>query len=219
MNRHLLLLFLPVIYFFTFLSTIGICAGQNEDSLSQSLIKEWYFVSIKDILGNDVKEVSANDILSFAAESTTQRFSYSIEKESISASGVWELNDNLLILTYDLKPDTSEIDSASYVVMDGKPMIVYYNKGQEVTRIENDLLSSQRKAHFYNIIQLTPDSLVYIEKEIIYSFVHRAPEVVEDISDETGGEIFVQGVSLKLKRNIIGCMKSILAGLTFLFSY
>ena len=116
MNRHLLLLFLPIIYFFTFLSTIDICAVQNEDSFSQSLIKEWHFVSIKDTLGNDVKETRANDILSFSADSTTQRFSYSIEKESIRASGVWEFNDNLLILTYKLQPDTSEIDSVSYVV-------------------------------------------------------------------------------------------------------
>ena len=99
--------------------------------------------------------------------------------------------------------------------MDGKPVIVYYNKGQEVTRIENDLLRSQRKTHFYNIIQLTSDSLVYTEKEITYSLIHRAPEVVEDISEET---LILEGGGISFTsiwRGLLGIFSLLLIALLF----
>jgi len=213
MNRPLLSFFLFSIL--SFLFTIDVCAGQNGDSLRQALVKEWQFVSIKDTLGNDVKEISANDILLFSADSTTQRFSYSIQKENISASGLWKLGDNLLMLTYDLKAGTSELDSISYVVVDSKPMIVYYNEGQEVTRLENDMLRSQHKIHFNKIIQLTPESLVYVENGITYSLIHKTSEFVDNISEETQ-ILKVGGISFTSTwRGLLGIVSLLLIAVLF----
>ena len=214
MNRPLLLFSLFSVL--TFLFSIDLCAGQNEDSLRHSLVKEWHFVSIKDTLENDLIKTSDNDFLSFSMDSNTYRFSYSIEKENISASGTWELKDGFLIFTDDLKADTSELDSISYVVVDSKPVIVYYHKGQEVTRLENDILRSQYKIHFNKIIHLTPESLVYVENGITYSFIHKTSEVVEIISEETQ-LLERDGISFNsIWRGLVGIVSLLL--IAFLFS-
>ncbi|MDT0555879.1 nucleoside transporter C-terminal domain-containing protein [Patiriisocius hiemis] len=87
-----------VLYLFVF-----IFLGSFQNSIAQSIEKDWNFSSITDSLGNNLFEIDENDTFSLSEGV----FSYNLKaKDSLKAYGDYIYQNNLLVLFYNQPNDT-----------------------------------------------------------------------------------------------------------------
>ncbi len=159
-------------YFFLLLSISFLffsCSNNKPPSISDSVAKKWKYVSIKDISGNTAKQVSDSDYFYLGAAGNAQTFNYDLAKENIHSSGNWQIQDSTLVLTYDLKPAETEIDSSSYRVTDKNPELILFNEGKEITKITPEGLQSDHVVRKFHVLVCNDNDLVIEEKGITFS--------------------------------------------------
>jgi len=160
-----------------FLLLLGICllsACTTETiKIEKQLARKWQFSSIQNSNRQAVKQISPGDEMALTGD---KKFSYSIAKENIKASGTWDIVHDTLIYTYNPNDNRIAIDSASYVVKDGAPAIGYYQKGKPLAEIHGNELVPDRLTRKYAILKIDNDSLVINEKGINYRFYYKTTD-------------------------------------------
>lgn len=140
----------------------------------------WNYASIKDTTGKEVKKAGPGDTLKLlkvqhAGKGLVNEFSYELHQENLKASGEWNLVGDTLLLTYDLKPMLSQIDSSAYVVDERTklPYVVYFKNGKEVTRIDQQGLIDQRQVRKFHIRKINANNMAFEEKGVVFTFTHQ----------------------------------------------
>jgi hypothetical protein len=151
-----------------------VSCGNDKQTLVSSVTRNWNYVSTKDSLGNVFKRVSPTDVMSLKSENGKNSFNYDIGKENIHAAGTWELKDSTLEFTYDLIPKVTDVDSTVYSVADGKPVLIYFKEGKEVTRVDASGINSQHTVRYFRITECTTNRLVFVEKGITFVFSYQS---------------------------------------------
>ena len=161
------------ILFVSLIVLLAACSD-NKPKLIDIVAHSWNYVSAKDSLGNDFKKVSPTDILLLRNDNGKTSFKYDIEKENIHASGTWELKDSTLAFTYNLAPKFTGIDSTVYSVSDGKPVLIYFKEGKEITRVDTSGVNSQHTIRYFRITECSDTRMVFTEKGITFVFSYQS---------------------------------------------
>lgn len=164
-------------FLFTGLLFLFAC-NSDKPALLNSVTRSWHYVSAKDSLGNDFKKVSEKDILLLTNDNGKNNFKYDIENENIHAAGTWELKDSTLIFTYALAPKITDVDSTAYAVADGKPVLIYFKEGKEITRVETSGVKSEHAVRTFRITECSDTRMVFAENGITFIFSY-TPDVSE----------------------------------------
>lgn len=149
-----------------FLAALLLTSCGKKAEYKDFLKKKWTFQSITDNTGKKIKNAGKDDTLIIA----DKIFTYSIQKENIKASGNWSLAHDTLVFEYDLKPETKNIDSVSYEVIDKQPVVKFFNKNNEITRVTPEGAISQKIIRKYKIVRCNENELHITEKGIDYKF-------------------------------------------------
>ncbi len=154
------------------------CGSGKPEPVSKNIARKWKYESITDQAGDVVRKTGPADFLMLVEKSGNKTFSYNLDIENIAASGSWDIQDSLLVLTYDLANDSSSIDSISYSVSGNKPLVTFYNKGNELLDLSEKGLAKQRQVRTFKIVELTATRLVFDENNVRFTFSYQ-PVVME----------------------------------------
>ncbi len=147
--------------------------SQNQKNTHNLIATKWMAVSVTDSLGNLQKHEKGLAHIKLTKEIST--FEQKLHNEEILLSGDWKLNDKELILSYNLDDEEQHIDSTVYRVEGSKPNVIFYRNGQEVTRMAQNKLASDRATRSYQIIKITADSLVLSENGTTITYINDSP--------------------------------------------
>lgn len=154
------------------------CSSDKQEPLNKTIVRKWNTVSIRNDAGKEAKKVDSTDFLNFTDNNGVKAFSYKLSLENIDATGVWDVKDSTLLLTYDLKPVVKGIDSSYYQVENTKPEVILMKEGEEVTRIGPEGVRSSHITRTFKLKVVTPTELVFEENGIEYRYFY-TPKVLE----------------------------------------
>ena len=200
-----------IIHLFLFLvcifSSPYLHADKTDDSISDVLQKRWNIVGVTGVEDDQGINLTNSDGLSLKKDS----FDIYIQSEKIATSGFWTVQNKQLILNFALDPDTSGIDSSSYIVESGKSVIIYYRNGSEVSRLVHDHLIANHAIWTFDIdLMGLTDSLVTLSRNSVsYTLELYVPDSQELYKGE--GLTFTA-----IWRGLLGILTCIL--IAFLFS-
>lgn len=199
------------IHLFLFLACIFsspyLHADKTDDSISDVLQKRWNIVGVTGVEDDQGINLTNSDGLSLKKDS----FDIYIQSEKFATSGFWTVQNKQLILNFALDPDTSGIDSSSYIVESGKSVIIYYRNGSEVSRLVHDHLIAHHAIWTFDIdLMGLTDSLVTLSRNSVsYTLELYVPDSQELYKGE--GLTFTA-----IWRGLLGILTCIL--IAFLFS-
>jgi len=202
-----------IVFFFLITPFFSFSFNAN-DSTAQLLSQSWSVISFTDSSGAVVPG-GEKDLLLIGED----RFSLSLNSVNEHISGNWVLQDNQLIVTLNLAQDTVGIDSASYVVIDGEPAVIYYEDGEEVVRITDDELQTDRVVTTYEIMKLTEEQLLLASGKTSYTFSKQVTGVEGYEEKEEAGAMALKSEGIDFNsiwRGLIGILA--LVAIAFLFS-
>jgi CNT family concentrative nucleoside transporter len=199
---------LYLIGLFQFIFLIA-ASAQSPGKLQKLISGKWQPVAITDSLGKQAGSINSSDHLSLISEINT--FEHLVKDENLLLTGNWKLEGRVLKLNYDLEPDKQTIDSTIYRVIDKKPVVIFYKDGREVSRIQEHKLQSYKSSRTFTIEKITKDSLVLVEKGMLYSYVNIQPEI-ENFVPRSGSGFDI----ITLLRGFLGIL--VLIFLAWLFS-
>lgn len=99
-----------------------------------------------------------------------KRFTHINSRLDIDSKGNWRISDSSLYMTYDLVPGEKEIDSTAYLVDKDEPVILFFHKGEEVSRLTQKQLETFRETKTYKIIELDRQKLLLERKGNTYYY-------------------------------------------------
>ncbi len=141
-------------------------------------------------------------------------FAFSSSVDRTFSSGLWKYNKDTLYFTVDYE---KEIDSAVYLMQKNKPIIIYYNNGEEVQKTQNDRLGIKKNIKKYFVNKCSKEKLVLTGDTYIYNFHKKKVEAAT--VTETGNVVSKKsgGFSFKsLLRGLLGMI--VLIVIAWLFS-
>ena len=200
-----------IIHLFLFLvcifSSPYLHADKTDDSISDVLQKRWNIVGATGAEDDQGINLTNSDGLILKKDS----FDIYIQSEKFATSGFWRVQDKQLILDFAPDPDTSGIDSSSYIVESGKSVIIYYRNGSEVSRLVHDHLIANHAIWTFDIdLMGLTDSLVTLSRN---SATYTLELYVPDSQELYKGE----GLTFtSIWRGLLGILTCIL--IAFLFS-
>jgi CNT family concentrative nucleoside transporter len=182
-------------------------ADKTDDSISDVLQKRWNIVGATGVEDDQGINLTNSDGLILKKDS----FDIYIQSEKFATSGFWRVQDKQLILDFAPDPDTSGIDSSSYIVESGKSVIIYYRNGSEVSRLVHDHLIANHAIWTFDIdLMGLTDSLVTLSRNSVsYTLELYVPDGQELYKGE--GLTFTS-----IWRGLLGILTCIL--IAFLFS-
>ncbi len=170
LHYYSLLLFLMVL--------AASCNPAAENEAPQDIAKNWVLKSVEDTESGKTTEYDENEYLRIAHVDEDSRFLlFFRDLSDKEIPGSWLLSNDTLILIPEPADTISNIDSLIYIVEDGKPMIAYYSKGEEVARQSEAYLKAEEKPIIFFIKLLTEDELILAHKNKVYSLKHQPAEL------------------------------------------
>lgn len=183
---------------------LGGTSCKKKVSLEDTLAKHWNLSSTTSKINNRLVPADSTDHLTLKKSNGKLTYSFSAERSKLPEIGTWSLQDSLLTLTRIALPVRKGVDSTAYEIENDAARIVFFNDGQEVTRMEDNELSLQRTSKVYTIKEIAYTSLTLEEGTKIYTLQYRP--LVEQ-----------KGLSLTaILRGLLGILT--LVGLGWLFS-
>jgi len=164
-----LFLFLTSIF-----SSLLLYADKTDDSISDVLQNRWNIAGTTGEEDGHAISLKNSDGLVLKEDS----FKVYVKTEKYASSGLWRVQDRKLVLDFALDPDTSGIDSSSYIVESGKGVVVYYKDGREVARLVFDHLTARHTVWVFDIdVPRLTDSLVVLSRNSVsYALAIDAPD-------------------------------------------
>ena len=185
-----------------------------EDVL-QNLQNEWRLNAVHDPNLDEVYVHEETDILHLGEDG----FRFVIASRNINISGDWEYSldqGEPLILKQNLEPDTSNLDSSVYLVVNGKPILAYFKEGAEVVRIEGGKVISQNSIREFTIAGIAENSLTLEEDGVTYFFVSEESEETIVPEPKSEGVYESEGMSFEsIWRGLIGIITLIAIAVAF----
>jgi len=181
---------------------------QKSPKTAKFLPREWKITSYEDNAAEVDILVDENDYLILSGLGHT--FSYNIESENIKKSGIWALSDSLLTFVYDLQDTISPIDSVVYIVETHQPGLVFYSKGEMVTRLYENQLVSDTIVEQFKIIVCDENELILESRTKFIGCESYDEEVIVAQSVDSGFGM------KSLLRGLFGLF--VILGIAFLFS-
>ena len=118
---------------------------QEAPDLSKKLLKRWDYVS------SSSTQVDSTGFLQFYSRNDKNTFTQQHTQDANPLTGTWTLTDSLITLVYDADPILRGIDSSYYEIRNNKPSLVLMEDGKEVSRIEDNQLTSINRVSAYTI--------------------------------------------------------------------
>ena len=184
----------------------SLLANSTDDSIFDVLKGQWDVVASPDqytgfgpVLRNDDGLILKEDSFTFISSS-----------DKFATFGTWWVLDKKLVLNFSLDPDTSGIDSSSYIVDKGRGVVIYYKDSLEVARLEHDHLTAKHLVWTFDIPlnKLTNEELTLSREHETYIFKkHAGP-----------GAVIYQGEGItfmSVGRGLIGIITCILIAVLF----
>lgn len=153
-----------------------------DDSLVNVLKGRWTIGT--ESADNSTQPLSLSDgsALIFLSET----FEHRGVSDEILRSGSWKVLDNQLILDLGAYQDTSGIDSTSYIVVSGKPAVVFYKNGNEITRLEGGELYVDHILSAFNISFSTEGDILLLQNAQLYTLIQDVPSATASIYKSEG---------------------------------
>jgi concentrative nucleoside transporter, CNT family len=192
-----------IVFMFFALATAFAAKKQN---LEIKIINKWLPQEIVDTSGK-ISQFQSTDHLSFFAKD--KRFAKEFSILKISGQGKWDLKDSLLTLVFDLNPLNVKVDSVCYEVIQDGPVLIYYQDGKELTRLNKNQLESEKIISQFKIISCNESQLILENKKGQQIF--KAGQPPEAMSISASGFSFTS-----LYRGVIGLLTILF--LAWLFS-
>lgn len=191
---------------FVILAAIATLAYFQEPSNNQKLKGQWTREFTQQI--NDSLRLQTTEEYQFTENFT---FVKTIKNELgiQTSSGLWRINDNLLVMTmnYELS-----LDSAVYKVVSNSPEIIYYKDGEMFTTLSSGSISNVQKVETLTIQDLNAET-------IHFSNGDKTEMVLQKMPDKNALIKVSQGFNFSfwsIFRGIIGIL--FLIGIAYLFS-
>lgn len=191
---------------FVILAAIAVLAYFQEPSNNQKLKGQWTHEFSQQI--NDSLRLQTTEEYQFTENFT---FVKTIKNELgiQTSSGLWRINDNLLVMTMNYEVS---LDSAVYKVVSNSPEIIYYKDGETFTTLSSGNISNVQKLETLTIQDLNAET-------IHFSNVDKAEMVLQKMPDKNALIKVSQGFNFSfwsIFRGIIGIL--FLIGIAYLFS-
>ncbi len=161
--------------FILFSWAISSCTRPSPPTLEQSIARSWQYLAITDSTGQVVKKVGESDFLKLTLNGSDKSFSYVLELEGIAASGVWELKDSVLTMTYAADLKSLEVDSAVYQSDGLAGSMEVFSSGSKVGEVNSKGMTPVLKSRNYRILELTDRKLVFTEDGITFKYQYTPP--------------------------------------------
>ena len=217
-----LIILLPAI-----LMAMGIFSSceQKQAPLKSQLLRNWKLVSILDDTGQQVKKIAPKDSLLITSDG---KFSYSLQKENVSASGTWQVVDSTLKLVYALSDLTEVSDSVVISSQDDEAEVRFYNQNRKlIAEVTEQGLDPKRKVREFEILVCTRDSLIFEENNVTFRYAYTYEKRVSEFSFLNtlrgfGGILILLGIAFVFSRGkreinwrlvLTGCVLQIAFGL------
>jgi CNT family concentrative nucleoside transporter len=198
---------------------------QKQAPLESQLLRNWKLVSILDDTGQQVKKIAPKDSLLITSDG---KFSYSLQKENVSASGTWQVVDSTLKLVYALSDLTEVSDSVVISSQDDEAEVRFYNQNRKlIAEVTEQGLDPKRKVREFEILVCTRDSLIFEENNVTFRYAYTYEKRVSEFSFLNtlrgfGGILILLGIAFVFSRGkreinwrlvITGCVLQIAFGL------
>ena len=179
-----------------FLLSIFLISCSKKTEVTSEIRKAW---RINETVNGSIN-IEKGDTLLFNEKEFTLKSKGRINK------GKYLINkkDSTLDLVFDLDTYVTGVDSIAYQVIDNQPVIRYFRKKKEVTRVTESGLVSERVTKKFKIKACTQDKLEFSDTKKVYSFIY------EIAIKETNMSFY------SLFRGLIGIF--VLVGILFLLS-
>lgn len=179
-----------------FLLSIFLISCSKKTEVTSEIRKAW---RINETVNGSIN-IEKGDTLLFNEKEFTLKSKGRINK------GKYLINkkDSTLDLVFDLDTYVTGVDSIAYQVIDNQPVIRYFRKKKEVTRVTESGLVSERITKKFKIKACTQDKLEFSDTKKVYSFIY------EIAIKETNMSFY------SLFRGLIGIF--VLVGILFLLS-
>lgn len=151
------------------------CTRPAPPTPEQSLARSWQYVSVKNDSGAPVRKVGKSDFLKLTLNGNERNFNYSLELEAIKASGLWELKDSVVSLTYASVPQSKQVDSAVYRSEGLDGTIDIFSSGAKIGQLGQAGLTPSLQTRNFQILELTESTLVFRELSTTYKFKYTPP--------------------------------------------
>ncbi len=184
-------------------------SAQDQNKTEKLLPKKWRAVSFHD--STNAKTLPVKESIGLNISTEVNKFEHTLKDEKILLTGNWQLENKNLILTYDLKHTEKTVDSTVYRVTDKIPVVIFYNDGKEITRIQGDWIKSPKEKKIYRIEKINKDTLILSDNGTTFLYVNDQPEIKSFIQRSTGGFKLIT-----ILRGLLGI--SVLILLSWLFS-
>ncbi|MDY0216297.1 MAG: nucleoside transporter C-terminal domain-containing protein [Bacteroidales bacterium] len=191
---------------FVILAAIAVLAYFQEPSNNQKLKGQWTHEFSQQI--NDSLRLQTTEEYQFTENFT---FVKTIKNELgiQTSSGLWRINDNLLVMTMNYEVS---LDSAVYKVVSNSPEIIYYKDGETFTTLSSGNISNVQKLETLTILDLNAET-------IHLSNVDKTEMVLQKMPDKNALIKVSQGFNFSFRsifRGIIGIL--FLIGIAYVFS-
>lgn len=191
---------------FVILAAIATLAYFQEPSNNQKLKGQWTHEFTQQI--NDSLRLQTTEEYQFTENFT---FVKTIKNELgiQTSSGLWRINDNLLVMTMNYEVS---LDSAVYKVVSNSPEIIYYKDGEMFTTLSSGNISNVQKVETLTIQDLNAET-------IHFSNGDKTEMVLQKMPDKNALIKVSQGFNFSfwsIFRGIIGIL--FLIGIAYLFS-
>jgi CNT family concentrative nucleoside transporter len=181
-------------------------ADRKNKGLEKLVINEWKITLIKSLESNVLLNAGSNDFLKLLK--VNKFFSLSVEEQNLFKTGSWKVQENMLFLNCLPSDTVTLVDSTIFRVFSGRPEMIYYTDGQQISRILDDGLTIDSLVYRYTIDKCTSDSLVITGNGYVYTLTGTKNAVAQ---------ITGAGFSMKsIARGILGMIVLLL--IAYLFS-
>ncbi len=181
--------------FLSFIVLIFAGSCKKKESVLSSITKPW---ALQESSGS---AFSKNDSLIV----TKSNFTTIIN--GTRASGAWKiLPDSSLILTYDLKPLATGVDSVSYKVIDLEPVVLFFKNNKEIARVSGQGATAEHLTRTFDVKLCNDNQLTLAEGEKQYSLAYSVKYKESSISFKAIlrgmiGILFLSGILYLLSSN------------------
>lgn len=191
---------------FIILAAIATLAYFQEPSKNQKLNGHWMHEFAQQV--NDSVRLQTTEEYQFSEDFTFVKTTKN-ELGIQTSSGLWRINDNLLVMTLNYEVS---LDSAVYKVVSNNPEIIYYKDGEMFTSLSSGNISNVQKVESLTIQNLKEESIQLSNED-------KNEIILQKIPDENALIKVSQGFTFSfwsIFRGIIGIL--FLIGIAYLFS-
>jgi hypothetical protein len=171
--------------------------GEAETAGLSEITKRWSVDRMEDAQTGEVITPEEDEFLAFV-DGEEAVFNSHSPLLGIRATGSWLMEGDTLVIVPALDEVDITVDSITYHVVEGLPILRYYHNGQKVAEQLGIELTGDERPVVYTVKELTEETLVLESEDKIYYLSHQPTD-----------PLFAEGFSARnLFRGLLGMLQS-----------